>query len=130
MNSNTQHDELQLERRKGPDQIQRSFNYVALIVWALFVVSMLAFHFARPEQPYAWTYSEGISQARTSWDENYQFWFLLFLWSCCGLTLLTIALNWLRSRRRNDYMRVNLLLLALIVIASLLAYYLGVFNAA
>ncbi|UPW20441.1 hypothetical protein M0C34_09325 [Agarivorans sp. TSD2052] len=116
------------ERRKGPDGLQRLFFVFSLIGWSAFLASLIVYHYARPEIAYsAFQPSDGQGY-RDHWQEDLRQLYVYLLWGCCGITLTSIALNWSRSRRQTDYSKINTGLLALIVIAALLGYYLNLFD--
>ncbi|WP_026959111.1 MULTISPECIES: hypothetical protein [Aliagarivorans] len=117
-----------IERRRGPDVLQRTFVWVSVIAWVLFLGSLIAYHYARPEIPYSnFVNPDGVVY-RDYWREDYQRLFVYLLWSCCGITLAGVLLNYRRSRRRSDHYLVNLGLLGLISVSSLFAYYVNLFR--
>jgi len=113
---------LRIERRTGPDLLQRSFLWLAISCWGLFLVAMLAFHYARPEVEYGMLRYLDMD-IRKSWDRQTLPLFLYALWSCCGITLLSILLNFSRNRRQEDYHIFNFVLLLLIALGGLALYY-------
>ena len=115
-----------IERRQGPDLLQRSFFWLALACWGLFLVAMSAFHYARPEVEYGLLRYWDVD-IRTSWDPQTLPVFLYALWSCCGVTLVSVVLNFPRNRRLEDYHIFYFVLLLLIALGSLLTYYFGRF---
>ena len=115
-----------IERRQEPDLLQRSFFWLALACWGLFLVAMLAFHYARPEVEYGLLRYWDID-VRTSWKPQMLRVFLYALWSCCGVTLVSVVLNFPRNRRLEDYHIFYFVLLLLIALGSLAAYYIGYF---
>lgn len=112
------------ERRKGPDILQRLIVLVSLLAWVIFISALVVYHYARPEIAYSAFQSSGTEVYRDHWVEDLRQVFLLLLWTCCGITLGGMLINWSRSRRRTDYFKMNTGLLAAIVIAILLFYYL------
>jgi hypothetical protein len=114
------------DKRRGPDLLQRSFLWLTIICWGLFLLAMLTFHYARPEIEYGLLRYWDID-IRSDWLLQLQQLFLYSLWSCCFVTLLSLALNFSRNRRAGDYHIYYFLLLLIIVLVSLLTYYLGVF---
>lgn len=112
------------DRRRGPDLLQRSFLWLSLICWGLFLVMLLAYHFARPEIEYGLLRYLGVD-IRTFWDPQTLPLFLYALWGCCGLTLVSTVLNFSRNRRMEDYHLFNFALLLLIALITLASYYFG-----
>lgn len=112
------------DRRKGDDLLQRSFLWLSLISWGLFLVYVLAYHYARPEVEYGLLRYWDID-IRSGWDLKTLPIFLYAIWSCCGVTLISIFLNFSRNRRLEDYHIFNFVLLLLITLASLAVYYFG-----
>jgi len=112
------------ERRKGPDILQKLIVLVSLIAWIIFISALVVYHYARPEIAYSAFQSSSADAYRDHWVEDLRQVFLLLLWTCCGITLGGMLINWSRSRRRTDYFKLNTGLLATIVIAILLFYYL------
>ncbi|WP_411991434.1 hypothetical protein [Agarivorans sp. DSG3-1] len=116
------------ERRKGPDGLQKLFVLFSLLAWTMFLGSLIVYHYARPEIAYsAFQPSDGQGY-RDHWHEDLRQIFVYLLWGCCGITLVGIFINWSRSRRKTDHFKINMGLLAMIVITVLLSYYLKLFN--
>ncbi|WP_432453189.1 MULTISPECIES: hypothetical protein [unclassified Agarivorans] len=117
-----------IERRKGPDGLQKLFVLFSLLAWGAFLAALIVYHYARPEIAYsAFQPNDGVGY-RDHWQENLRTVFVYLLWTCCGITLTTIGFNWSRSRRKGDHFIINMGLLALIVLTTLFAYYLNVFS--
>ncbi|WP_406608650.1 hypothetical protein [Agarivorans sp. JK6] len=116
------------ERRKGPDGLQKLFVIISLLAWTMFIGSLVVYHYARPEIAYSAFQSTDGQGYRDHWIEELRQVFVFLLWGCCGITLAGIFVNWSRSRRKTDYFKMNMGLLAVIVIAILLFYYLKLFR--
>ena len=113
---------IRTDRRRKPDLLQRSFFWLALISWGLFLLAILAFNYARPELEYGLLRYLGID-IRSSWIAKIQEIFLFALWSCFGVTSLSVYLNFYRNRRLEDFHIFYFVLLLIIVAVTLLAYY-------
>ncbi|PJG57841.1 hypothetical protein [Aeromonas cavernicola] len=112
------------ERRRGPDRLTRMLQGLVLVCWLGFMVLLSLYHFARPQTAYGFLVYGGV-QVRSEWDPTYTPWLVYWLWGCCGLTLAVLLLDRKRSRRQEDAHRVHLAILLLILITSLLFYYVG-----
>ena len=112
------------ERRRGPDGLTRVLRGLVILCWGGFIVLLSLYHFARPEVAYGFLVYGGI-EVRDYWDPALTPWLVYGLWSCCALTLAVLLLERKRSRRQDDSRHVNLAILLLVLIASLLFYYVG-----
>ncbi|HAU4893571.1 hypothetical protein [Aeromonas hydrophila] len=98
------------ERRRGPDRLTRVLQGLVMLCWGGFIVLLSLYHFARPQTAYGFLVYGGV-RVRQSWDPL--------------LTLAVLLAERRRCRRQEDTGRVHLTILLLILIASLLFYYLG-----
>ena len=110
----------QPERRQGPDVICRAFSWLALLGWVLFLVAMIIAHYARPEMDTGLVRYWGI-EIRDEWHPRLTAFLQYFLTFAALLSGLSLAMNRLRARRRNDHLHFNIVLL-LIGSLSLLLY--------
>jgi len=113
---------IRADRRRKADFLQRSFFWLALICWGLFLLAILAFNYARPEIEYGLLRYLGI-EIRSSWIAQIQEIFLFALWSCFAVTSLSVYLNFFRNRRLEDFHIFYFVLLLIIVVVTLVAYY-------
>jgi len=109
-----------LNRRTGPDLLQKSMFILGIICWVLFIVALMLFHYARPEIEYGYLNYLNLD-VRDYWHDDYKTWFTYVLWACSFLSLVTIFLNHVRSRRKNDHRWYNLILLLLVSVAASLS---------
>ncbi|GGA69337.1 hypothetical protein GCM10011369_08740 [Neiella marina] len=105
-----------VDRRKGPDWRVRTLRGLAILAWLLFIISLLLFHFARPEM------DSGIAryyelEIRQFWDPSYTGPLMYFVWSSCVISLLSLIANRQLSRRAGDTRRYNLILLTVITVS-------------
>lgn len=112
------------ERRRGPDRLTRVLQGLVMLCWGGFIGLLSLYHFARPQTAYGFLVYGGV-RVRQSWDPLLTPWLLHGLWGCCLLTLAVLLGERRRCRRQEDTGRVHLTILLLILIASLLFYYLG-----
>ncbi|MCF3099145.1 hypothetical protein EHZ86_18170 [Aeromonas australiensis] len=112
------------ERRHGPDWLTRLLRGLVLLCWGGFIVLLSLYHYARPEVAYGFLVYGGI-EVRDYWDPALTPLLVYGLWGCSLLTLGVLLLEKMRSRRKEDAYHVNLAILLLILIASLLFYYIG-----
>lgn len=106
-----------VERRKGTDWRIRLLRFSALASWLLYIVCLVLFHYARPE------FNSGIARyhglrVRNYWDPTYSDLLLYLIWVCSALSLLSLVAGYQRSRRSEDSRRYNLILLAVVTVAS------------
>ncbi|MGY3896400.1 hypothetical protein [Aeromonas enterica] len=112
------------ERRHGPDGLTRVLQGLVMLCWGGFIALLSLYHFARPQTAYGFLIYGGV-KVRQSWDPVLTPWLVHGLWGCSVLTLAVLLFERQRCRRREDVGMVHLAILLLILIASLLFYYLG-----
>ena len=106
-------DQSLFNRRIGPDWIQKAMLWLAISCWVLFLAALILFHYAKPEDAYGYLRYLDI-EVRDYWLPDMKTLLELILWTCNGLTLLTIIVNHFRSRRVQDRRWYNLILLLLV----------------
>lgn len=110
-----------IERRRLPpeqDWLFRSLIAGSIVGWLLFVAAMLLFHYARPELQTGFMQALGINTEQ-GWHHSLTGWLLLTLVVTVLLSLVALLVRGRRSRRRNDGLWLNLMLLALLSASSL-----------
>ena len=110
------------ERRSGPDLLCRAFAWLAIIAWLLFVLALVMAHYARPEMDTGLVRYWGI-EVRTDWRPKLTLYLQYMLWATVALSGVSLLLNYLRSRRRNDHLHLNIILLLLSCAGFLLYLY-------
>ncbi|MBU2115729.1 MAG: hypothetical protein KKE94_18355 [Gammaproteobacteria bacterium] len=110
------------ERRSGPDLLCRAFAWLAIIAWLLFVLALVMAHYARPEMDTGLVRYWGI-EVRTDWRPKLTLYLQYMLWATAALSGISLVLNYLRSRRRNDHLHLNIILLLLSCAGFLLYLY-------
>lgn len=113
---------IQNERRSGPDLLCRAFAWLAIIAWFLFVLALVVAHYARPEMDTGLVRYWGID-IRTDWRPKLTLYLQYMLWATAALSGVSLLLNYLRSRRRNDHLHLNIILLLLSCAGFLLYLY-------
>lgn len=110
------------ERRSGPDLLCRAFAWLAIIAWLLFVLALVMAHYARPEMDTGLVRYWGI-EVRTDWRPKLTLYLQYMLWATAAISGISLVLNYLRSRRRNDHLHLNIILLLLSCAGFLLYLY-------
>ncbi len=100
------------------DKFYRLVNVLNLVAWVIFVAAMVVFHYARPELISGVQEFWGVD-GRKDWSETLSFYLILLLSLCTGLGVTTAVMKRRRSRRKNDFFGINLLILLIIAISSL-----------
>lgn len=113
---------IKTERRRGADLLCRAFGRLAIIAWLLFLLALVMAHYARPEMDTGLVRYWGI-EIRTDWRPKLTFYLQLMLWITAALSGVSLLLNFLRSRRRNDHLHLNIILLLLSCAGFLLYLY-------
>ena len=107
-----------VERRKGADWIDIGINVLNILAWAVFLVALIIFDYARPEQDYFVYQLVGEPvEVRRHWVEDLRQWLMVTLYGCTGISVLTLMMNHFRLKRRDDRKRYGLYMLTVICIA-------------
>ncbi|RJG48452.1 hypothetical protein [Motilimonas pumila] len=115
----------QQERRRRGNKVQVLLACLAFASWSLLLVALLLFHYARPELETGLVrYFE--LDVRTHWQPHLKNYLLYVLWGCSGLSLLSFVINLRYSRRKQDKVWFNFIMLLVICAVSLLFFYLKV----
>ena len=109
----------QKNRRRGPDWLLQSLNWLSIAGWVVFVIAMGFSHLAKPEVQFGFLQYLDI-QVRDYWDPILTARLIYLLWWCCGISLLSLLLNRFRLKRAGDHLRYNLIVLLLMSAAVLL----------
>ncbi|WP_371193891.1 hypothetical protein [Glaciecola sp. SC05] len=115
-----------VERRhtsRSQDLFYRLVVGLNVIAWILLVISLVVFHYARPEFIAGVQVFWGID-GREFWSQPHLQQLLLLLQGCLVLSLVSIIMRTRRNRRKTDFFGVNLLILFGISVLSLLVLYL------
>ena len=107
-----------IERRKGADWIDVGINIFNILAWIVFVVALIIFDRARPEQDYFVYQMIGEPvEVRTYWLEELKNWLLVSLYVCTLISVVTLVMNSMRLKRRDDRQRYGMYMLVSICIA-------------
>jgi hypothetical protein len=110
---------LQIKRRNKPDLVIKFVYCLNILSWISFIAALVMFHYARPELEYGIVKYFDLS-VRTNWLGQAKNILLLLLYCCSGLSALGIILGKIRSRRKYDSQRYNLISLLLVCISFIL----------
>ena len=106
-----------IERRKGIDWRIRLLRIAAITSWLLYAGALILVHLARPELNTGVARYYGV-EIREYWDPFYSNWLLCLIWICASFSLFSLVVGYHRDRRSVDSRRYNLILLAVITLAS------------
>lgn len=110
------------ERRKisrSQDVFYQCVLILNLLAWVLLVISLVVFHYARPEFITGVQNYWGI-EGRDFWSQSHLESLLALLQASLALSLIVFWLRAKRNRRKSDPVAINLLLLLLISTVSLI----------
>lgn len=102
-----------VDRRKGNDWLASAINLLNIVSWTVFIIALVLFHYAKPEMATYATEVRGIS-VRQHWIMSLREWLVLSLYVCAGNSLVTLAFNSFRIKRKTDRKRYNLILLIVV----------------
>lgn len=105
-----------VDRREGPDWLSKLVNICNVSSWGIFVVSLAIFHYARPELNNIILEFHNIP-IREHWVQQYKSYLYVTLYVSVFLSALTIVVNQLRSKRKTDHQRYNVVFLLVVVVA-------------
>lgn len=108
-------------RRKIPRKRDSFFRFVVglnVLAWGVFVISMILFHYARPELISGVQEYWGM-EGRDNWSETLSFYLIALLTLCFVLALAVLLMRRKRSRRKHDYFGMNVIILIVISASSL-----------
>lgn len=114
-----EHGSFKNDRRQGPDLVRRLFGGLAILAWLVFIAAIVVVHYARPEL------DTGLIRyweldIRQEWHPKLTAWLHYLLWGTALLSAISLVLNRLRARRKEDRLQFNLVLLLLTSIALVL----------
>lgn len=105
-----------VDRRSGPDWISKMINVCNVLSWGIFVISLAIFHYARPELNNIILEFHKIP-IREHWVEQYKYYLYISLYISVALSAVTILTNQIRSKRKTDHQRYNVVFLLVVVVA-------------
>lgn len=113
------------DRRQTPkinDTFYRLVVASNLIAWVVFLAAMVVFHYARPELVTGVQSYWGL-EIRDHWSGSLTFYLLVLLGLCVAMSITTLLMKRMRSRRKEDFLGVNIFILLVVASASLLWIY-------
>jgi len=117
-----------VERRKiqrSGDALFRLAVVMNVMAWLILCVSLIVFHYARPEFIAGVQSYWGI-EGRENWSQTHLNYLLGLLQACLVLSLITFFVRAKRNRRKSDTFGVNVMFLLTISIISLSVLYIFV----
>lgn len=107
-----------IERRKGADWIDIGINVFNILAWIIFVIALIIFDRARPEQDYFVYQMVGEQvEVRKFWLQELKDWLFASLYICIMISVVTLVMNRTRLKRRDDRTRYGMYMLVSICIA-------------
>lgn len=109
------------ERRKGPDIWLRAIQWTGLISWGLMLPLLYLIDRAKPEFE---TFFDRMFdlQVRSNWDLDVYRWAVYLMFFLLVLSGVGLIINKLRKRRREDFYRINLILIFLLSALGIVYY--------
>ncbi|GAB2680113.1 hypothetical protein Q4574_14250 [Aliiglaciecola sp. 3_MG-2023] len=108
-------------RRKTPRSHDKFYQIVLglnIVAWVIFVASLIVFHYARPELISGVQEYWGVT-GREDWSMSLSIYLILLLGLCTFMSLFVLFMRRYRTRRRNDYFGINVIILLAISVVVL-----------
>jgi uncharacterized membrane-anchored protein len=112
------------KRSRSKDWLYRCVLALNLTAWILWIVSLIVFHYARPDFIAGVQVYWGI-EGRDFWSQTYVEQLLWLLQGCLILSFVALILRAIRTRRQADRFGMNLLVLVSSSLVSLLILYIS-----
>lgn len=109
------------ERRKGPDIWLRMIQWIGLISWGLMLPLLYLIDRAKPEFETLFDKMFDL-QVRSTWNLDVYRWAVMLMFFLLILSGIGLVINKKRNRRREDYYRINLIIIFLLSTAGILYY--------
>ncbi len=110
------------DRRKRPDIWLRSISFFGVIGWLVMLVAIIIVDKARPELETVTTRFHNI-MVRTIWDRELTAYLFYLMVVGLFISFTGLIINSRRLKRKDDRLRINLILLLLISIAGIVIYF-------
>ena len=110
------------DRRKGPDIWIKSLSWIGVVGWLLMLVALAVVEKARPQFETFFDRWFLETNLRTTWDLEFARYFFYLMIVGLGISVVDLAINARRRRRKSDSYRISLVLLGLISVVSILIY--------
>ncbi|MCC2616082.1 hypothetical protein LJ739_07500 [Aestuariibacter halophilus] len=117
-----------VDRRQTPRSNDGFYRFVVginIVAWVVFVVAMVVFHYARPELISGVQTFWGM-EGRTGWVGGLSGYLVILLAVCVAISVLVIVLKRQRSRRKQDFLGVNMFILLVVSAVALTWIYYGI----
>lgn len=111
------------ERRKGPDSLLRALRWMAGVGWMLMFAAMYFLDRGKPEVETYFTRWFNL-RLRTTWNMELAGMLLYCMVLGLVLSLAGLVINFRRHRRRDDEVRISLLVLGALSLFGILLYFL------
>lgn len=108
-------------RRHTPRSHDKFYQIVLalnVLAWVIFVISLIVFHYARPELISGVQEFWGM-EGRSDWSDSLSFYLIGLLQLCTLLSVIVLLLRRKRSRRKQDYFGINVVILLAISLTVL-----------
>lgn len=109
------------ERRKGPDIWLRMIQWIGLISWGLMLPLLYLIDRAKPEFETLFDKMFDL-QVRSTWNLDVYRWAVFLMVFLLILSGVGLVINKTRNRRREDYYRINLIIIFLLSAAGIMYY--------
>ncbi len=109
------------ERRKGPDIWLRMIQWIGLISWGLMLPLLYLIDRAKPEFETFFDKMFGL-QVRSTWNLDVYRWAVMLMFFLLILSAVGLIINKTRNRRREDYYRINLIIIFLLSATGIFYY--------
>lgn len=109
------------DRRRGPDIWLRSIQMIGMISWGLMLPLLYLIDRAKPEFETFFDKMFDI-QVRSTWDLEVYKWAVYLMVILAVLSGTGLLINKSRKRRKEDYYRINLIIMLLLSVAGVLYY--------
>lgn len=110
-----------VERRRGPDLWMRSLTAVATVGWLIMLAALWVASEAKPEMETFFARWSGI-HLRKTWDMQLARYILYLMLFGAFLGYGGLMVNLSRNRRRDDQVRVSLILLSVLSTIGIVVY--------
>jgi len=109
------------DRRRGPDIWLRAIQMIGMISWGLMLPLLYLIDRAKPEFETFFDKMFDI-QVRSTWDLEVYQWAVFLMVILAVLSATGLLINKSRKRRKEDYYRINLVIMLLLSVAGVLYY--------
>ncbi len=113
---------VKLDRRKGPDPWVKALEWLGVFGWLLMFTALFIFDRAKPESENFLIKATKV-EASTTWNQELTTaLFYLMIFGLC-ISIIGIAINSRRYRRKDDRFRITLIILGMISIFGIIKHF-------